>query len=181
MPKPALAPLLRQQQTHHNMHFTVHHPQRKREPDSDSKRWYGISALPEHWNPSEKVHVCFIGEEGAKQRGCCVYVTCGVALGYSVNTQRHNAPLLRPAMVWVSATITSAVGGWVGERLENVEQKHNEKILAVKILSDKSRQKHEQTGRTQRGVLRWTDPGNIWTPDIWWWMWRNFVFMPQKI
>ena len=42
--------------------------------------------------------------------------------------------------------------GWVGERLENVPQKkHNEKILAVQILSDKKAEENTE-GREEESV-----------------------------
>lgn len=83
-------------------------------------------------------------------------------LGYSVNNQQHNAALLRPAMVWVSATITSAVGGRVKD-WKMFHKSNNEKYWQCKfsqIKADKHADRQEGRGAEQRGKL--TDPEDIW-------------------
>ena len=93
---------------------------------------------------SRVFHPCEMGE--AEWLLCLCNLWSG--LGYCVNAQQHKAPLLRSAMVWVSATITSAVGGWVKD-WKMFHKNIMRKYWQCKF-SDKSRGQHGGKGRGER-------------------------------
>lgn len=172
------APKLGQQQKQHNMHFPVRiHPQGKPElrqwiqiADCDMASLLSLNIeIP--LKSSCMFHLC--EKDEAEWLLCLCNLWSG--LGCSVNMLQHNTALLCPAMVWVSATITSVVGGWVKD-WKMFYKSVMKKILAARILSDKSRQKHGWAQRTQASIkVKLTEPENIWKPENCWWVWRNFV------
>lgn len=94
--------------TDHNVRFTVSiHPQRKRDWREWNQMAGGDMNIEIPLKSSCVLHLC---ESDAERLLCLCNLWSG--LGWSVNMQRHNAALLRPAMVWVAATIMWAVGGW---------------------------------------------------------------------
>lgn len=140
--------------------------------NSDCRRWCGIRALPEHWKSSCVFHPREMGE--AEWLLCLCNLWSG--LGYCVNAQQHKAPLLRSAMVWVSATITSAVGGWVKD-WKMFHKNIMRKYWQCKFSQIKAGENHGGKGRGERrGKL--TDSGSMETSaDICWWTWRNSVIV----
>ena len=100
---------------------------------------------------SRVFHPCEMGE--AEWLLCLCNPWSG--LGYCVNAQQHNAPLLCSAMVWVSATITSAVGGWVKDWKMFHKKNIMRKYWQCKFSQIKKQRKTRREGK--RRVSRQTD------------------------